>query len=114
MQSSTDPVIDPASGVTAANVEAGPSQVGEGVPDVRACARPSSLQPFERPAKRPRASSMDSDDLDAAPTAGPSRSVATPQALKAPGESMNCGQCGAAFTVVRKIVLPVVTLDSVH
>jgi hypothetical protein len=100
VQPAQDTVVDPASGVTAANVEAGPSQVGEGIPDVSLCAGDCLSQPYKRPVKRPRASSMDSDDLDAAPTAGPSNGAAIPQPLKAPGELMNCGQCGVSFTVV--------------
>lgn len=63
-----------------------------------------------RPAKRARAASIDSDDLDAD---GPEPAVAReepspakrgpqvrPQPLKGVGEFMNCGECGKKFTVV--------------
>ena len=72
--------------MTETNVEAGPSQAGEGSPE-------------ERPRKRARAASIDSDDLDAEqPLANLGKVAAQP--LKAVGDFMQCGECAKRFTVV--------------
>ncbi|WWD17162.1 hypothetical protein CI109_101600 [Kwoniella shandongensis] len=110
--------LDPAGAVTARTVVAGPSEVGEGVPDVQVGGAKrkrdgeSDSESGLITSKRTRAASIDSDDLDAdnGPVAGPSKS-ATPVVdfpafassaagpLKAVGEFMDCGQCGKKFTV---------------
>ncbi|KAK8864528.1 hypothetical protein IAR55_001778 [Kwoniella newhampshirensis] len=112
--------LDPAGAVTARTVVAGPSVVGEGTPDLeiggmkrkRAVDGDGASEKGVTNNKRARATSIDSDDLDAdnGPIAGPSKSVTpvieSPKLssgvagpLKAVGEFMDCGQCGKKFTV---------------
>ncbi|WVQ80246.1 hypothetical protein IAT38_002351 [Cryptococcus sp. DSM 104549] len=114
--------VDPANAVTGRTTVAGPSQVGEGTPVVDDGYGGSGKRGREDDDstagdrnKKPRAASIDSDDLDAEdalPVSGPSRSSvpsastsATPAARTAPGplrpvgEFMECGECSKRFTV---------------
>ncbi|EIW70459.1 hypothetical protein TREMEDRAFT_68071 [Tremella mesenterica DSM 1558] len=91
--------IDPAGSVTARNVVAGPSRVGEGTPS-------DHEDEVAPPRKRLRGASVDSNDLDAdfEPKSGPaaassSKPAVAPTDLANIGEFMNCGECGKRFTV---------------
>lgn len=88
------------------NAEAGPSGTNSLTPPAE-----EEEEEDARPAKRARAASIDSDDLDAdGPSAGPSKEPSPPkrgpqvrpQPLKGIGEFMNCGECGRKFTVVSR------------
>ncbi|ORY32846.1 hypothetical protein BCR39DRAFT_522058 [Naematelia encephala] len=105
-----DVALDPAGAVTARTVEAGPSQVGENTPEVSDDGS-TKRKPNEDGGSLPkrRAVSVDSDDLDAEPSSGPSKSATLPNRkskvdvvpgpLQPVGNFMDCGECSKRFTV---------------
>ncbi|WRT66508.1 uncharacterized protein IL334_003467 [Kwoniella shivajii] len=111
---------DPAGAVTARNVVAGPSQVGDGTTDLEAETKKrkrrggtDSGSDYSEPIpKKTREASIDSDDIDAdhtrpsgpikpkASTSTTTASIIAPGPLKPVGDFMECGQCAKRFTVV--------------
>ncbi|WWC94339.1 hypothetical protein V866_001181 [Kwoniella sp. B9012] len=111
--------LDPAGAVTARNVVAGPSQAGDGTTELqnenkkrkRGGGSDDDSEYNEPDAKKTRAASVDSDDLDAedpsparprksqAPKVTADTAKVTPGPLKPVGSFMDCGECTKRFTV---------------